>query len=432
LVDLRTRTIMPQPSQLGFRFGEFSLNVAERRLSSRGACVSLTPKVFDTLLLLVDNAGRLVEKEAFLKHLWPDAFVEESSLAQNISVLRRALGDDGNGNRFIDTVPKRGYRFVAEVRELVEESSSTGYGGGTQQRTALPDAATAAQFGSTIQVGLEPTRRSTLWVNLPVALAAVLVIALGTGYIKWKRLRTPPHPVNARVVLAVLPFQNLSGDAGQEYLSDGLTEEMITQLGRIDPRQLGVIARTSAMTYKGTQKNTAEIGRELGVDYVLEGSVRREASRVRVSAQLIQTTDQTHIWAQNYDRDLSNLLALQGEVAQSIAAEIQIKLTRQSKGLPPRTRSVDVQAYEIYLRDCITGTDAHKRTYNAGSLIFDKRSSATPITPWPTWAWLTLTLFGPFPVLFQQRMQCPKPGLPHSRLWNWTIPWPRHTPRWRR
>jgi TolB-like protein/DNA-binding winged helix-turn-helix (wHTH) protein len=339
-----------QVSQPDFRFGEYFLNVAERRLLCRGESVALTPKAFDTLLLLVKNAGHLVEKEAFLKQLWPNVFVEESSLAQNISVLRKVLGDDGNGSKFIETVPKRGYRFVAEVREAVEESLGAGNGGGAQERTPLSVVQTAGQERPSA-AGAQGAKWHSARVGLYITLIAIMVIALGASYVFWQRLHAQARSVAHRAMLAVLPFQNLSGDRAQEYVSDGLTEEMITQLGRMDPQQLGVIARTSAMAYKDTRKTSAEIGRELGVDYVLEGSVRRENSRVRVSAQLIQVKDQTHLWAQNYDRDMRDILSLQGEVAQSIAEEIQIKLTRQGGSIPPKNRSVvDVEAYEIYLR----------------------------------------------------------------------------------
>jgi TolB-like protein/DNA-binding winged helix-turn-helix (wHTH) protein/Tfp pilus assembly protein PilF len=339
---------MAQPSNPGFRFGNFSINPAERRLLRRGESVPLTPKVFDTLLLLVKNAGHLVEKETFLKQLWPDAFVEEASLAQNISVLRKVLGDDGNGNKFIETIPKRGYRFVAEVKDLTDEITDTRNGGGTDQRggpaadhTAVPQPVTTAE--------VHESKRKSVNAALSIALVvAALAIAAGTGYILWRRSHGPTQSAH-RVMMVVLPFQNLSGDSTQDYVSDGLTEEMITQFGRMDPQQLGVIARTSAMAYKETRKTTAEIGRELGVDYILEGSVRRDDSRVRVSAQLIQVKDQTHLWARSYDRDMRDLLSLQGEVAQAIAEEIQIKLSKRPGALPTMNRPVDVEAYEIYL-----------------------------------------------------------------------------------
>jgi TolB-like protein/DNA-binding winged helix-turn-helix (wHTH) protein len=341
---------MAQLSQPGFRFGNFSLNPAERRLLRCGETVRLTPKVFDTLLLLLKNAGHLVEKETFLNQLWPDAFIEEASLAQNISILRRILGDDGNGNKFIQTVPKRGYRFVAEVRDLTDEITNTRNGRGTDQRggpgpavdqTAVPE--------PVIPVEVQGSKHKSAKAALSIALVAALAIAIGTGYILWRRSHRPTQSAH-RVMMAVLPFQNLSGDSTQDYVSDGLTEEMITQFGRMDPQQLGVIARTSAMAYKDTRKTTLEIGRELGVDYILEGSVRRDDSRVRVSAQLIQVKDQTHLWARSYDRAMRDLLSLQGEVAQAIAEEIQIKLSKRPGAFPTTNRPLDVEAYEIYLR----------------------------------------------------------------------------------
>lgn len=333
--------------QPDFQFGNFSLNPGERRLLRRGEVIPLTPKVFDTLLLLVKNAGHLVEKETFLRQLWPDAFVEEASLAQNISVLRKVLGDDGNGNKFIETVPKRGYRFVAEVRDLADESAGTTNGSRVEPRAGQGANPTVLQ--QPVSPEVQGSKRKSTKAILSIALIGVLVIAIATGAILRRSFHGPTQSAH-RVMLAVLPFQNLSGDSAQDYVSDGLTEEMITQFGRMGPQQLGVIARTSAMVYKETRKTTAEIGRELGVDYILEGSVRRDASRVRVSAQLIQVKDQTHLWAQNYDRDMRDLLSLQGEVAQAIAEEIQIKLTKERGFSPAKNRVVDVEAYEIYLR----------------------------------------------------------------------------------
>jgi TolB-like protein/Tfp pilus assembly protein PilF len=156
-------------------------------------------------------------------------------------------------------------------------------------------------------------------------------------------------------MLAVLPFENLTGDAGQDYISDGLTEEMITQLGRTDPTQLGVIARTSAMLYKHNLKPLDEIGRKLGVQYVIEGSVRRDANRVRITAQLIRVKDQTHVWAREYDRDLGNLLVLQGEIAQEIADEIQFTLGDQHKANATSrplasAPTTSYEAYDLYLK----------------------------------------------------------------------------------
>lgn len=154
-------------------------------------------------------------------------------------------------------------------------------------------------------------------------------------------------------MLAVLPFENLTGDPGQDYLSDGLTEEMITHLGNLDPQRLGVIARTSVMRYKHNREPLDRLGRELGVQYVLEGSVRRDADKVRITAQLIQMKDQTHLWARRYDRELSSLLAVQGEIAQAVADEIQLTLAGDKRTDTVRQPSLSPaasQAYDLYLK----------------------------------------------------------------------------------
>ena len=316
---------MNQSSSRLYTFGDFRLNCTSNLLIHKGKPIPLTPKVFDTLLLLVENAGRLVDKDEFTHRLWPNTFVGDEALARNIYVLRKVLEESANGQEYIATVPKRGYRFVAAVKELAEEGLVEGYPKPAEQHAAT--------------------------IRFAGASAALLVIVLAAGYAAWKRFRPPTQPSpQGRIMLAVLPFQNLSGDPNQEYVSDGLTEEIITQLGRMQPDRLGVIARTSATAYKGSKKNTAQIGRELGVHYILEGSVRREGQIVRVSAQLIQTKDQTHLWAQNYDRQLSDMLTVEGEVAQAIAAQVRIKLTPEQVKMVAGQRLTNPEAEDAYLR----------------------------------------------------------------------------------
>jgi TolB-like protein/Flp pilus assembly protein TadD len=189
-------------------------------------------------------------------------------------------------------------------------------------------------------------RRPWLTVAAVVAGLAILVAA---GYGLWQRFGPGAHRPE-RVMLAVLPLENLSGNPDQEYFSDGLSEEMITQLGRLHPERLGVIARTSASHYKGTNKRVDEIGRELGVDYILEGSVWRQAERVRINAQLIRVSDQTHLWAETYERDLRDVLALQNEVARNIANAIQLELNVEEEHRLARSAAVDPEAYDAYLK----------------------------------------------------------------------------------
>jgi len=190
-----------------------------------------------------------------------------------------------------------------------------------------------------------PSQRWILWSVLALLAAMILI---GTFLTK----RHPParHGPPGRVMLVILPFQNLTGDADQEYLCDGMTEEMSVLLGSLDPRQLAVIARTSAMKYKHTQKGIDEIGKELGVDYVLEGSVRRSGKRLRFTAQLIEVRDQTHLWAKDYDREAKDVLGVQSEIADAIAREVQLKVSPEAKTQQARAHNVPADAYEAYLR----------------------------------------------------------------------------------
>jgi TolB-like protein/DNA-binding winged helix-turn-helix (wHTH) protein/Flp pilus assembly protein TadD len=315
------------PNRL-YEFGPFSLSPRERRLLHNGQRVELTPKAFETLLVLAQNSGHVLKKEELLQQIWPNSFVEESNLTQNIFILRKILGNDNDGNSYIETVPRHGYRFAGSVREIESKQSI--------ERAGL-------------DVSRSPAQRA--FTRYRVITALVLGITLVVGvYFAQRRLRPRTPQPQGKIMLAVLPFNNLSEDPAQEYFADGFTEEMITQLGRLGQGQLGVIARTSAMQYRNTQKRADQIGRELGVEYLLEGSVRREGDRVRITAQLIQARDQTHVWAEEYDRDLQDVLMLQRDVARSIAREIEVKLTPQPQNRLASDPAVDRKAYDLYLK----------------------------------------------------------------------------------
>jgi TolB-like protein/DNA-binding winged helix-turn-helix (wHTH) protein/Tfp pilus assembly protein PilF len=308
------------------------LDPAQRLLFRDGEVVSLTLKAVDTLVALLEHRGQLLTKDELLERVWPGTFVEEVTLAKNVSTLRKVLGEAPGGGKYIETHSKRGYRFVAEVREVEEEAS--------EPLTVSPPAPPPALVAA-------PQARPSRWRLPAAALATVLLL---TAAVFWYRGRALATPANGKIMLAVLPFENLSGDPAQEYFSSGLTEEMITQLGRLEPERLGVIARTSAMQYKDAHKDVRQIGSELGVDYLLEGSVRRQGDRVRISAQLIQVSDQSHTWAEDYDRDLRDILALQSEVAGAIAQQIRLKLTPEQHARLQNARPVNAEAYENYLK----------------------------------------------------------------------------------
>lgn len=310
---------MPQAKQ-SYEFGPFCLDPAEGQLTRNGAVVPLAPKAFEALLLLVEHSGHLVTKEELTQKLWPQTVVEEANLAKYVFTLRQALGEGEKDSTYIETVPKRGYRFVAPVLRKTP--------------SVPPESQVSAGHA---------------WKRRIVALTALLALA-AVAWLAWERVFPPSAQPEQRTLLAVLPFTNLSGNPDQEYLSDGLTEEITTQISRLDPERLGVIARTSAMTFKGARSTVREIARELGVDYVLEGSVRREEQRVRVTAQLILVSDETHLLAESYDRDLRDILSLQSDVARAVADEIRIKLTPEAASRLGSTEQVDPEAHDAYLR----------------------------------------------------------------------------------
>jgi len=318
-----------------WQFGPFQLDPGERLLLRDGSEVRLPPKAFDLLVALVIGRGRLLEKDELLKQVWPDAFVEESSLAQHVFVLRKALQDGESGVSYIETVPKSGYRFTAPVREISGPGSA------------------AAKPADELSPAPDEVKRSGSWIAL-LATAAVLLVAVAAIWpfvgVGLRRRSSQADPPAGKVMVVVLPFQNLTGDSGQDFFSDGFTEEMITQLGHLDPVHMGVIARTSAMHYHDTKLGVDAIARELGVQYVVEGSVRRAANRIRISAQLIQVRDQTHLWAQNYDREGRDVLDVQSQVANAIAEQIQLKLTPEASSRFARSTPVDMEAYDAYLQ----------------------------------------------------------------------------------
>jgi TolB-like protein/DNA-binding winged helix-turn-helix (wHTH) protein/Tfp pilus assembly protein PilF len=325
-----------------YEFGRFRLDARGRLLFREGRIVPLPPKVADLLLLLVEKAGRVVEKDELLQRIWPDTFVEEGSLTRTISILRRALGDGSEGGEFITTIPKRGYRFVAAVRQIQDVSAAPVTG----NEESLPPQVSAPQ-ASPMPVSTRPLGRRRAAAMVVVTLTAGLLL---TAYLARQRFWPQPSSSGRRIMLAVLPVQNLTGDSEQEFVSDGLTEEMITQLGSLNAERLGVIARTSSMTYKGSRKRIDQIGRELGVDYILEGSLRWTGDHLRITAQLIRVRDQSHVWAHEYDPVPGNIVKVQDEVAQAIADAIQIKLTPQQQARMANARPINPEAYQAYVK----------------------------------------------------------------------------------
>lgn len=312
-----------------YEFGAFRLDPSERTLLRQGQSVPLTPKVFDTLVYLVENSGCLITKDDFMKQVWANAFVEDAALAQTISQLRKALGD----SEMIETVPKKGYRFVGAVRtvEAVRQTVTPGPTTAEPKTKSLP--------GIDNQIRSKKKIRPWVWAS-----AALIVLAVAGFFYAHERSANTRPTIRS---LAVLPLQNLSGDPNQEYFADGMTDELITDLAQI--HSLRVISHTSVIQFKHTQKSLPEIAAQLNVDAVVEGSILRTGNNVRITAQLLDARRDQHLWAASYEREMSNVLELQGQVASSIADQINIKLTPEEGATLTSRRATNPAAYDALL-----------------------------------------------------------------------------------
>lgn len=319
------------PSTRILRFDDFELDVRAGELRKRGSKLRLQGQPLQVLEILLKGAGDLVTREDLRAQIWPaDTFVDfDHGLHNAIARLREALGDSAETPRFIETLPRRGYRFIVAVTRV----------NGAEPQ-AVPLSAPSAQPG----VASDGLRRTS-------AVMALTFLVLAVAGVAFWRLRTAASHASAAArmsSIAVLPLDNLSGDPSQEYFVDGMTEQLITDLAQVG--SLRVISRTSVMRYKGTKKRLPEIAQELNVDAVVEGSVIRSGQRVRITAQLLQASADRHLWAQTYDRDLGDVLRLQSEVAQAIAEHVRAELTPRQEAIYRSARPVNPEAYEAYLR----------------------------------------------------------------------------------
>jgi len=335
------------------RFGPFELKLGSEELYRDGVAVKLPPQPFKVLVLLTTNAGQLVTREEIQERIWgEDTFVDfDKGLNFCIKQIREALGDSAQTPQYIETLTRRGYRFIAPV-EIVAAALPT-VALPVSETQKLDSSQPTGEYTDQAERHAQELAPKTTATSKPFRLspwraaALVLLVLLPVSfYVFWYRAASDPK----KIMLAVLPFENLNADAAQDYFSDGLTEEMITQLGGLQPQHLGVIARTTALTYKKTKKDIRQIAQELGVNYVLEGSVRREAGRVRITAQLIQVSDQTHLWAETYERDERDMLKLQSEVANRVASSLALELLPAVSSSVVASKTTQPEAYDAYLK----------------------------------------------------------------------------------
>jgi TolB-like protein/DNA-binding winged helix-turn-helix (wHTH) protein len=328
-------------SILFYKFGPFELRPRTLEFYREGTRLKVRPQALRVLLLLLERAGDLVTRTELHNLLWAskDFGDFEQGLNNTIRELRGVMNDSASDPLYIATLPKMGYRVIVPVEASQGPVPETPK---TLSNAADPD---MAQQPTEL-----PAKKESLW-PMTVGIVAICVLAVGL-FSYWRRVRDQVTRGSTQVMVAVLPFANLTGDTNQEYFSDGLTEELISQLGKHASRDFGVISRTSVMHYKNTHLAIDEIGNELRIQYALEGTVRRGEKNLRVSAQLVDLQGRT-LWSGAYDRNADDLLAIQGEIADAISSEILAKVginapTDSAKKLVPVR--VDNEAYDLYLR----------------------------------------------------------------------------------
>jgi TolB-like protein/DNA-binding winged helix-turn-helix (wHTH) protein/Tfp pilus assembly protein PilF len=300
-----------------FSVGDWRITPELNSLERAGHSVRVEPKIMQVLVTLAEHPGEVVSKEQLLRRVWPDTFVSDEVLMRSVSELRKAFEDNPREPTYIQTIPKGGYRLVARVAWVALDHNDRGGAHGL--------AGKAWALGTALGIAL-----------------------LGIGaffFLRYERRAAPQPEITS---LAVLPLVNLSGDAGQDYFADGMTDELTTRLSGI--KALRVVSRTSAMHYKGTGKTPSETARELNVDALVAGSVVRSGGRVRISAQLVQATTGSNLWAESYERDLRDVLALQADVARTIADQIKIQVTPQERRKLLAAATVNSEAHDSYLK----------------------------------------------------------------------------------
>ncbi len=339
-----------EPIRKVLRFGTYQLDLDLHQLTKYGNKIRLPEQSFKILAMLIAAPGRLVSREQLQAELWPgNTFVDfERGLTVAVNRLRCLLADSSENPRYIETIPRLGYRFIASVKVISDDSLLL-------MRPGQPAPASlnvANSFSSpppniwSKNLQMKPSR-SLAYAFSGIASLLFLAIALA---VVWPRL---PHSNSSAAVpvrMLILPFQNLTGDVSQEFLCDGMTEELISQLGGLEPDRLSVLARTTAMHYKGSSKTIKQITREVGADYVLEGSIRRVDNHIRVTTQLIQGPQERHLWAQSFDRGSSDILGLQQGVSLAVANEVSFRLRKLSDTHLRDTQPRNPEAYADYLR----------------------------------------------------------------------------------
>src|ERR1044072_5922860 len=331
-----------------YEFGPFRLNATERLLQRDAEVVPLTPKLVDTLVVLVEHRGHVLSKDELMESLWPDSFVEESSLTQNISLLRKALNDNGNSGQYIETIPKRGYRFVADVRELEQPNQEIILHERTSTQILIEDEQVVPEPVIS-ETNPRPLRVGSLDVPQKyLAALAVVIILTGASVVgyRWSKARANSGGLVISSV-AVLPFQTIGPKTEQDVVGLGMANALIIKLSQID--QMRVLPTSSVSRFVGRAQEAAQIGRDLGVDAVLDGTIQRDGARVRVTGQMIRSSDGTTIWSGKYDTNYSNIFELQDKISSEVGTAMIPNLRKDTKDRLADHLTDSKEAYDAYI-----------------------------------------------------------------------------------
>jgi DNA-binding winged helix-turn-helix (wHTH) protein/TolB-like protein/tetratricopeptide (TPR) repeat protein len=333
--------VMSKQSKQFYEFGPFQIDVAERMLLREGAVVPLPPKAFDTLLVLVENRGHLLEKEELMHRLWPETFVEEANLPNNISLLRKALGDDSGRHLYIETVPRRGYRFVAEIAESTTESPELVLKERSRATLTLEEAGLAEQAAA-ISRGTE--RPSKFMRLMPVAVAGLLALGYAVFYF-WPKQAAPQQSIRS---IAVLPFKPLVADSRDEALEMGMADTLITRLS--NSRQTMVRPLSAVRHYTGLAQDPVAAGRDQRVDAVLDGSIQKSGERIRVTVRLVSVADAKQLWSDKFDERFTDIFVIQDRISQRLMESLATKLVGEESELLTKHYTDNTEAYQLYVK----------------------------------------------------------------------------------
>ncbi len=343
-----------------YEFGAYRIDGSERQLTREGVPVPLPPKVFDVLLVLVENHGHIVGKDELMSKVWADTFVEDANLTVNISALRKVFSGDTDESRFIETVPKRGYRFIAPVVVLAAEDTRDEPPG----ESKLPTAGENAKIDSDRAINstqlIEPVPAAAGWLNVLrtfeqhkriTVLATICLALFALAAVIWQRgldarqTSSIGAPIES---IAVLPFENGAQDVNAEYLSDGISESLINRFSQLSG--LKVASRSSSFRYKGREQDISKVGEELKVSSVLTGSVKQIGDELVVSVSLDNAQTNQHIWGEQYVRKLKDILSVQNEIAQDVTRNLRLKLSGADEQKLAKKYTQNTEAYQLYLK----------------------------------------------------------------------------------